>query len=271
MLNVTSTSADRPSAGPPLLRETPIADAAVPRMELAEWATRFGVVGGITTRGRGAGGGGGFSLGLWSEENVGQVMSRWRAVGATFRSRFPGLVLAHQVHGTALAWHRAAADGWVILDGLDGHATGIRGLLLTVTVADCIPVYLAVPQKQVVALLHAGWRGVAGGVLERGVELLRREAFTRGADIVMHCGVGICGSCYEVGSEVLSEFSGRAEPGPGHLDLRSVLVQQAQALGLSDVSVSPWCSAHDRDRFFSHRASGGRDGRMVAYLGMPLA
>ena len=264
-LNVTSSPTDRPSAGPPLLRETPIDDAAVPRMELAEWAARFGVVAGITTRGRG------FSLGLWSDENVGQVMSRWRAVGAAFRSRFPGLVLAHPVHGTALAWHRAAADGWMILDGLDGHATGTRGLLLTVTVADCIPVYLVVPQKQIVALLHAGWRGVAGGVLERGVELLKREGFTRGADIVMHCGVGICGVCYEVGSEVLAEFSGRAEPGPGRLDLRSVLVQRAQALGLSDVSVSPWCSAHDRDRFFSHRASGGRDGRMVAFAGMPLA
>lgn len=250
---------------PSSLREQPIADAAVPRMELAEWGARFGVVAGITTRGRG------FSLGLWSEENVGQVMSRWRAVGAAFRSRFPGLVLAHQVHGTTLAWHRATTEGWVILDGLDGHATGARGLLLTVTVADCVPVYLVVPQKQVIALVHAGWRGTAGGILERAVELLKREASSRASDIVMHCGVGICGSCYEVGSEVLAEFSERPEPVPGHLDLRSVLVHQARALGLADISVSPWCSAHDRERFFSHRASGGRDGRMIAYAGVPLA
>jgi len=254
-------------AAPAALREVTIADAAVPRMELAEWAARFGVVAGLTTRGRERG----FSLGLWSEENVGQVMSRWRAVAAAFRSRFPGLVLAHQVHGTALAWHRAAPDGWLILDGLDGHATGARGLLLTVTLADCIPVYLVVPQKQVVALVHAGWRGVAARILERAVELLKREAFTRASDIVMHCGVGICGSCYEVGSEVLAELTGRAEPGPGHVDLRAVLVQQARALGLVDISVSPWCSAHDRERFFSHRASGGRDGRMIAYAGIPLA
>ena len=234
-------------------------------MELAEWAARFGVVAGITTRGQG------FSLGLWSEENVGQVMSRWRAIGAAFRSRFPGLVLAHQVHGTALAWHRAAPEGWMILDGLDGHATGARGLLLTVTVADCIPIYLVVPQKKVIALVHAGWRGTAAGILERALELLEREAFSRASDIVMHCGVGICGGCYEVGSEVVAEFSGQAEPGPGHLDLRSVLVHQARALGLADISVSPWCSAHDRERFFSHRASGGRDGRMIAYAGFPLA
>jgi copper oxidase (laccase) domain-containing protein len=159
----------------------------------------------------------------------------------------------------------------LILDGVDGHATGARGLLLTVTVADCIPVYLAVPQKQVVALLHAGWRGTAGGILERGVEVVKRMAFVRSDDIVMHCGVGICGECYEVGSEVLSQFSGRAEPGPGHLDLRSALARQGQALGIGGITLSSWCSAHDRERFFSHRASGGRDGRMIAYAGLPLA
>lgn len=259
-------------AAPAVLREVDVGDPSVPRLELREWATRFGVVAGITTRGHG------FSLGLWSEENVGQVMSRWRAVGAAFRARFPGLVLAHQVHGTALTWHRAAADGWMILDGLDGHATGARGLLLTVTVADCIPVYLVVPQKQVIALLHAGWRGVAEGVLERGVELLKRDAFARASDIVMHCGVGICGSCYEVGSEVIERLTpgqrpgvSRATDGSGHVDLRAVLARQAVELGITEVSVSPWCTAHDRDRFFSHRASGGRDGRMIAYVGMPLA
>jgi len=249
----------------PTLREQPVGDSAVPRMELHEWAERYGVVAGITTRGRG------FSLGLWSEENVGQVMSRWRAFRAAFRSAFPALILAHQVHGTLVQWHRQTADGWLILDGIDGHATGTRGMLLTITVADCVPVYLTVPHKQAVALLHAGWRGAAGRILERGVELVRREAFVRASEIVMHCGVGICGECYEVGSEVLTQFSGRPETAPGHVDLRAVLMQQARALGLTEISTSPWCSAHHREQFFSHRASGGRDGRMVAYLGLPRA
>lgn len=247
------------------LRERPVADAAVPRMELAEWAERFGIVAGLTARGRG------FSLGLWSEDNVGQVMTRWRAFRTAFAAPFPALVLSHQVHGTTVRWHPQPPplEGWTILDGVDGHATGARGLLLTVTVADCVPVYLAVPTKGVVALLHAGWRGVAGRILERGAELVRREASVRSAEIVMHCGVGICGACYEVGSEVLSQLSGRAETAAGHVDLRDLLAHQARELGISDVSCSAWCSAHDRVHFFSHRASGGRDGRMVAYLGMP--
>ena len=258
----------------PTLREQPVADAAVPRMALGEWSERYGVVAGITTRGRA------FSLGLWSEENVGQVMSRWRAFRAAFRAGFPAVLLSHQVHGTTVQWHRQGQEGWLILDGVDGHATGTRGVLLTITVADCIPVYLVVPHKHVVALLHAGWRGTAGGILQRGIDVVRREALVPSSDIVMHCGVGICGSCYEVGAEVLSRFAAPATPGHGpgvglpgqassHLDLRAALVSQARQLGLEEVTVSPWCSAHDREHFFSHRASGGRDGRMIAYLGVP--
>jgi len=280
---------------PPPLRERPVADAAVPRMELVEWAERYGIVAGLTARGAGDGGGGGgggggrgFSLGLWSEDNVGQVMTRWRAFRAAFGAPFPAVVLSHQVHGTTVRWHTQPPEGWIILDGVDGHATGARGLLLTVTVADCVPVYLAAPGKGVVALLHAGWRGVAGRILERGVELVRREAFVQSVEIVMHCGVGICGACYEVGSEVLEQLTPGRRPGdnrvehglgtPGHrpgvsraehVDLREVLSRQAGELGITQVSVSPWCSAHDRVQFFSHRASGGRDGRMVAYLGLP--
>src|SRR5881392_788223 len=202
----------------PTLREQPVADPAVPRMELRDWAERYGVVAGITTRGSGRG----FSLGLWSEENVGQVITRWRALRAAFQPAFPAVVLSHQIHGSAVQWHRAGQPGWLILDGVDGHATRTPGVLLTVTVADCVPVYLVAPHKRVVALLHAGWRGTAGGMLERGVAAVRREAFVMAEEIVMHCGVGICGACYEVGSEVLAQLTpgrARCRPPPRQGDL----------------------------------------------------
>lgn len=240
--------------------EVSVGDAAVPRLELTDWAERYGLVAGITTRP--------LSLGLWSDEPVGQVIGRWRAFRAAFGARFPAIVLSHQVHGTEVHWHETLPAGWLILDGIDGHASGERGVLLTITVADCVPVYLTVPQNGAIALLHAGWRGTAGGVLSRCVALLTARGFAKVTDIVMHCGVGICGECYEVGSEVADRFG---RPGASHLDLRDILAQQARGLGIRDVSISPWCSAEDRDRFFSHRASGGRDGRMVAYLGRPRA
>lgn len=248
-----------------ILSEQSAGDPSVPRLELREWADQYGLVAGITIRGHG------FGLGLWSDDNVGQVMTRWRAFHAAFQRPFPAVVTGHQVHGTVVRWLEQRTDGWLLLDGVDGLATAAEGVLLTVTAADCIPVYLAVPQKGAVALVHAGWRGAAAGVLERGVEVLKRHAFARGADIVMHCGVGICGACYEVGPEVAERLGGGAAPGPHHIDLRALLAQQAGHLGISQVSVSSWCSAHDHGQFFSHRASAGRDGRMVAYLGRPLA
>jgi len=55
------------------------------------------------------------------------------------------------------------------------------------------------------------------------------------------------------------------------LDLRTILAAQAIELGIGAVTVSPWCTAHDRERFFSHRASAGAAGRQVAYVGRPIA
>ena len=262
---MTELPAARAAPAATTLREREVGDPSVPRMELREWGERFGLVAGITTREHG------FSLGLWSEENVGQVMTRWRAFRAAFHPAFPVTVLSHQIHGSAVRWHDELPEGWLVLDGVDGHATRTHGALLTLTVADCVPVYLAAPTKGAVALLHAGWRGASSGILGHGVEVLKARAFVRAQNIIMHCGVGICGPCYEVGSEVLSRFTARAEAASGHVDLRAVLAGQARELGIEQVTVSPWCSAHDRERFFSHRASGGRDGRMVAYLGLPRA
>ena len=247
-----------------VLREDELA-GALPRYEVPGWRERFGVVAGIT--GRGTLSGRGFDLGLWSEAPVGAVMDRWRALRSA-EPGFGGVMLAHQVHGARVAWHQRA-EGWVQLEGLDGHATTTRGILLTVTVADCIPVYLADPRRGAIALLHAGWRGAAAGILGAGLALMRERAGSDPADIIMHAGVGICGPCYEVGSEVVTGLGLPADgSGPWHVDLRERLLAQARWLGIGEATRSPWCSAHDRPRFFSHRASGGADGRMVAYLGL---
>ena len=196
-------------------------------------------------------------------------MGRWRTFRTAFSRRFPAVILSHQVHGSIVAWHEHVPEGWLVLDGYDGHATTDQGVLLTITVADCIPVYLAIPGRGI-ALVHAGWRGVAGGILKSAAQLLAAHAGVPISEIVTHCGVGICGTCYEVGSEVASQLTGMPVRGQSHVDLRAILAQQAQACGIGEVTVSTACSAHENERFYSHRASGGRDGRMVAYLGMPI-
>jgi purine-nucleoside/S-methyl-5'-thioadenosine phosphorylase / adenosine deaminase len=246
-----------------MLREVAV-PGAVPCYEIPGWRQRFGVVAGITARGSAPGRG--FDLGLWSNEPVGQVMSRWLALRRELAD-FPAVVLGNQVHGVEIM-SLDRGRGWIQVEGVDGWITTAPGILLTVTVADCIPVYLVAPGKGI-ALLHAGWRGTAKGILPRGVERLTRTTECSPDQLIMHCGVGICGDCYEVGSEVV-EGCGLAPhgPGPWHLDLRRHLVSQARGQGLVHITRSPWCSSHDRPAFFSHRGSAGTDGRMVAYIGL---
>ena len=236
----------------------------VPRFELPEWKEQYHAVAGITGRGEPSAP---FDLGLsGATAPVGQVMARWRALRESLPG-FHGTVVARQIHGTRVLWH-PAATGLLIHDDADGPATANSGILLAVTATDCIPVYLVDPDRRFIALLHAGWRGTAAGVVAAGVALLRAQGSSP-RDVVMHCGIGICGTCYEVDSEV---FSGCGLPvpsgGKGRLDLRAVLAEQARQLGVGRVTTSAFCSAHDRGAFFSHRASGGADGRMVAYLGL---
>ncbi len=246
------------------LRESPVS-GPVPLHEIPGWRERYGLVAGITGRGETAGAG--FDLGLWNASPVGETMARWRAFRRAVDG-FTAVVLGNQVHGVEVMTLDSGI-GWIQVEGIDGWTTSARGILLTVTLADCVPIYLVVPGRAI-ALLHAGWRGTAGGILHRGISRLTGATGASPGEIVMHCGVGICGDCYEVGVEVLEGCGVPcAGPGPFHLDLRRRLGDEGRALGIGTITLSDWCSAHDRDRFYSHRRSGGADGRMVAYLGMP--
>ncbi len=214
--------------------------------------------------------GGDFDLGLRGREPVGEVMARWDRFRAAF-SGFQAFRSGHQVHGTTVLRHQGEGPpGWTITEGVDGHVTDAPGILLLVTVADCIPVFLFDPVARVAGLMHAGWRGTAGGIFGVGLEMMSRC----GADVentVMHCGVGICGGCYEVGSEV-ADALGLATAGDGGrvtVDLRARLVEEGSRAGIRKISVAPECSREREDRFFSHRRGGVGEGRMVAFLGMP--
>ena len=251
--------ASAPAPGAVRLAEEQVS-GPVPRFELREWARSSGLLAGVT--GRGEGGGSGFDLSLKSSAPTAEVLGRWREL--SIATGFRAVVTSHQVHGTRVARHDRRPEGWLIIDGADAHVTALSGLLLTVSVADCIPVYLVAAERGL-GLVHAGWRGVAGGILAQALKALRETTGARADQVTMHCGVGICGSCYEVGADVLQHF-GRSES-RGHLDLRAELARQALALGIASVSQSPWCTAHQRDSFFSHRRSQGQDGRLIAYLG----
>jgi YfiH family protein len=208
-----------------------------------------------------------FDLGLFSEGSpVERVREHWAHLIEITGMRTA--VHARQVHEAEVRTHAASTRGLSLVDPCDGHTTTEPGVLLAVTTADCVPVFLADPATHAVGLLHAGWRGTAAGVLERGLDRMAERSDVR--DLRVHLGPAICGGCYEVGPEVF-EALGEARPArPKPLDLRAVLARRAIAGGVDAalVTVSEHCTRCTGSELFSHR--GGDRGRQVGYIGIRL-
>ena len=229
--------------------------------ELAEWA-ELGFVAGITAAGTDT------SLGLWGDDPRDVVERRWDRLLERWPGSFTGVALAKQLHGRIVGVVEPQ-EGLVITPDRDGHVTGSRGMLLAVTVADCVPVFLADPGSGAVCLLHSGWKGTAVGILGEGIRQLLETASCGVENIVMHCGVSVCGSCYEVDSYVARKITGRQHEGKTLIDLRHELWKQARTLGVREITISSHCTVHEPQSFFSHRKSSGSMNRMAAFLGFP--
>ena len=202
------------------------------------------------------------NLGLWTDDeaaNVHENRDRLAALVGVERGRF---AQGRQVHGGEVRALDAPPDPDDEPAPADGQATSVAGVAPVVTVADCLPIALAAPGA--VAMLHAGWRGLAGGVVEAGVRAVR-ELGGEG-DIVAAVGPGAGGCCYEVGEEVHAAFAahGDAVRRGRNIDLKAVAAREFGAAGVAavhDVGICTMCA--DPELFYSHRRDGGITGRQV--------
>lgn len=171
-----------------------------------------------------------------------------------------GLARGYQVHGTRVLHATDPTDSHAHQEGLkraDGQATNAHGLGAMVLTADCLPVILAC--EGAVAALHAGWRGLAAGVLEEGLSVLR-ELDPQGSIVaVIGPGAGPC--CYEVGPEVHSAFDSAHRHGR-HIDLKAIAREHLYAAGVQHVRDLRICTICD-ERFYSHRRESTRAGRQA--------
>jgi YfiH family protein len=167
------------------------------------------------------------------------------------------LGLVRQVHGRHVLTVSGPSEP--PLPEADGQATASRAMAPAVLTADCLPIALAADAA--VAMLHAGWRGLAAGVIDEGIGALR-EAGGRGpVSAAIGPGAGPC--CYEVGEEVLNVFD---EPGP-NLDLKAIArarLERAGAAEVHDVGLCTICSPPEL--FFSHRRDRGVTGRQAGIV-----
>ena len=242
-----------------------LAEHGVPLYVVTDWADRFPwLFAGITHAGHGPDP---FDLRRFGEPVSPRSAARWSDLLRA--SAFEAIVHARQVHETRIVIHDGIGKGVREAEGpADGHATAHAGVLLAVTVADCVPVYVLDADARAVALLHAGWRGTAAGILSHGIALLGQTWGTEPARLLVHLGPAICGECYEVGPEVFEALGLEVPPDPAPVDVRAALARQARTAGVppESITVSDVCTLCGDANLFSHRA--GRSERQVAVVGI---
>ena len=224
-------------------------------IDVIDGFANFGVRAFTTTRVAGT-----FSLS--GNDAVGEVMARWTALQEDLSGQSRRMVIGRQIHGSRVLTHQGGWEGLLRTAEADGHVALEKGISLAVSVADCVPVFLAHPSG-VVGILHSGWRGTGARIIDAGLKAFARFGIPPN-EIVVHLGPAICGRCYEVSAEVRSELTGQPANRPGNVDLRSLIAEHAKEAGVRQISVSDACTRCDNDRFFSHRA--GDAGRQLGVI-----
>ncbi|HUS18874.1 MAG TPA: peptidoglycan editing factor PgeF [Terriglobales bacterium] len=213
------------------------------------------------------------------------------------------LATLKQIHSSHIHVLDAAPKGLLVGDGV---ITDRPGLLLSIQTADCVPVLLMDPVKKAVGAFHAGWRGTAKRIVEKGVGMMQMRYGSRPADIRAAIGPCIQQCCYAVGPEVVDEFHSQfpyaaalfkdifdddpvkkkypllfltaRAPGHGpvgkqpHLDLTEANRRQLVEAGVAaeNIWVAGLCTGCNTDKLFSHRKEDGFTGRMMAVVGVEL-
>jgi purine-nucleoside/S-methyl-5'-thioadenosine phosphorylase / adenosine deaminase len=206
------------------------------------------------------------NLGILTDDVPERVAENRRRVAASAGLGPDDVAMGWQVHGTDIReWDAAPERPWAgyahpgdELPRVDGHLTSAPGVGLLVLVADCLPVALAGDGRA--AMLHCGWRGLAGGILERAL-----ESFDTPPAAAVGPGIGPC--CYEVGEEVLERFRDLDWVASGRmLDLRAIADHKLRAAGVDSVEHVEHCTSCREDLYFSHRRDGGVTGRQAGLV-----
>ena len=216
------------------------------------------------------------NLGLATDDEPALVFENRRRVAEAFGL---GQVAAlRQVHGSTVVnvdpgpeWHGFEGRRRE-LPGGDALSTSSSGLGLVVLTADCVPVAIADPMTHLLAVVHAGWRGVAAGILRQAISL-----FSDPGRVLAAVGPAVGPDHYEVGEEVVAAVASASDGGAltrrgatrPHLNLPGTVVRILGELGVLSVECSEECTACQEARFFSYRRDGptGRQALVAARIG----
>ncbi len=214
------------------------------------------------------------NVGLSSGDDPEAVAENRRRVAKQLGFETPP-VFAHQVHGT----HAVVVDNPDAMVGdADALITDRPGVLLGVLGADCPGVALVAPEARVVAVVHAGWRGVAGGIVDAALDRLASEFQLQPDAFLASMGPGISRARYEVSDEVAdairralrkpgNDVFRASRPGHTYVDLHRALASQLTSRGVGLFGWLNTCTFDTDATWFSHRRDGPRTGRHGLFAG----
>jgi YfiH family protein len=156
----------------------------------------------------------------------------------------------------------------------DALVTGEKSVYLVVSVADCVPLFLYDPNKNVVAAVHIGWRGSAAGIVKETLRILSAEFTTAPGNLVVYLGPSARSCCYEVGEDVASKFPPQflqlKSPRKFLLDLTGVTKAELIEIGVrgNRIEEDGRCTICTPQLFHSYRRDGEYSGRMMGVIGL---
>jgi len=159
------------------------------------------------------------------------------------------------------------------IDGCDAIYTDKKNNFLAVSVADCIPVFLYSPETNVIAGIHAGWKGTSAEIVFSTISKLKQDYHINCKKLLAYIGPGICLDHYEVGNEVAELFNEDEKKQYGDkylLDLKKANFNQLVKSGLSEenIETSELCTYCNPGLFHSYRRDGLKAGRMLGIIGL---
>ena len=173
------------------------------------------------------------------------------------------LARSYQVHGSEI-WTTSEAG---YQTGFDAVLASEQGIFAGVGIADCCPILLADPVRQTAAAIHAGWKGTVAQIVSKTASALIAQG-SNPADMLAYIGPCISLAHFEVGDEVAEQVEHKEKHGARwHVDLKATNAAQLQALGITQIEISDYCTVANNDVFYSHRKEKGITGRMLAVVG----
>ena len=224
-----------------------------------------------------------FNLGNFSDDSPMDIDENREILSRMWYMEIDDFIIPHQTHGNNVFviddafMHLSQSDKIEALYGVDATITHRKDIFLCATTADCAPILLYDNFKQIIAAIHAGWKGIVGGIIDNTISKMIETYYSNPKDIIAAIGPSISQENYEVGEDLINEFekagfdlSSASIINPvtskNHIDLATIINNELVRLGVSHehIETTSLCTYHCSDLFFSARRQSINCGRMLS-------